>query len=104
MGDMTYHTARWCKSNEDWTRIVRSGDKQYVVRFDNRNHRNERVQYDFSCSCPSYKYRGAYCKHIMQVKHECCRYGWEAGMGSPVDMGDTCPRCGGETSVVSYAT
>jgi hypothetical protein len=105
MADMTFHTARWCNSNETWSRIVKSSDesKQYVVRFDSTNHKNPHVQNDFSCTCPAYLYRGSYCKHIIAVKHECCRYGWQASMGSPVDMGDTCPQCGGETSVVSFS-
>lgn len=105
MTDMTTRTGRWCSSNESWTRIVKgSGDNTYTVRFDKHHHKNRHVENDFSCTCPAYRYKGSYCKHIMQVKHECCRYGWQAAMGDPVDMGDTCPQCGGTTTVISVAT
>ena len=104
MTDFTTHAHRWCSSNEHYSEKV-AGSKpgvEYTVTY-GKTPRGP-YQYGWSCTCPSFKHRGGECKHIKAVKPNHCRYGWEASCGSPAPFeDDTCPSCGGETSVISVA-
>ena len=98
MPDFNIEYARWCSSNEYWEKDI---DGKYTVRFEATP--GGQYQRDYTCTCPAFKYRPGYCKHIDAVMSEHCQYGWEASAGSPIEMGKECPSCGGETSVVRYA-
>lgn len=111
MGDMTYHTARWCLSNEIATfEVEGSNGNVYTCQW--------RSKHGWHCTCPAFKYsKDDHCKHIDQVEDKVCRYGEGAAWGSPVPEDSwergantsgfgreyICPRCGGQTRVMQYA-
>lgn len=96
MPDLTYHTARWCQENEHFSTTVR-GSREYHVSYDNRQ--------GWHCTCPAFKFgKGKSCKHIDLADKAKCDYGWEAACGSPIEMGKECPKCGGPTAIMRYAS
>lgn len=60
--------------------------------------------YDWSCNCPSFKYRHR-CRHIEEAKQLRCTWGAEAFCGSrPIPNPDgSCPQCGGPTRPIRVA-
>lgn len=99
MGDLSIESFWACNSNENFSTEVRSSDgrKEYKVKFGRVF--NARVQYDWSCSCDSFKFgRGKYCKHIQQVQASGKYCGWNQQIdgGTPVEdkPGELkCPKC-----------
>lgn len=100
MPDLTPMKIYACRSNKDWERKVKgSKGKIYTVRFNNFDHKfRDRVQFDFSCDCPSYKYHSGYCKHIKEVEKDLC--GWTSMLDAQALINNQCPVCG--DSVYSY--
>ena len=97
MSDLTLESARWCQTNEFYGDVVRG----YVVTYGASNPGPH--QCNWHCTCKGFQFRKT-CKHIEEAKADRCGYGWEAAAGSPIEMGMTCPKCGGPTSTVRYAT
>ena len=96
MPDLTVEVARWCLSNEYDENDI-GGYRQIFSRSNPGLY-----QYNWSCTCKGFMYRKT-CKHVEWAEKHRCAHGWEASAGSPIEMGKTCPECGGATSVVSYA-
>ena len=102
MPDMNVHAYRWCSTNEHFETVV-PGSKgaEYTVTYGRTP--SGPYQYGWTCTCPAFKFRGGECKHIKQAEKERCGYGHDAVCGSPSEMGDTCPECGSETTVIQVA-
>lgn len=99
MPDLTPITVYACISNENWQRKVEGSQGKTYTVCHGRSHKYRNLyQLDFSCDCPSYKFREGYCKHIEQVKHEFC--GWNSLYDEERINGDKCPRCGDD--IYSY--
>lgn len=104
MGDLSIESFWACESERYYREEVKSSDgsKTYDVKFDEQFGPNKNYQYDWSCSCPAFKFGGGkHCKHILQVKNSGHRCGWNQHIdgGEPnktVSGEDCCPRCGGE--------
>jgi len=84
-----------CESNRTWQ--IECGS--YIVRYDSL-HKFKEYQYDYSCTCPAYKYQKGYCKHILAVKEKRCGWDQFTSGGDPclVVFGDNkwcCPKCCG---------
>lgn len=102
MLDIVY--MRMCESNEYWAKeVVGSKGDIYLVKFERVF--DGHVEYDYTCTCPSFKYgnkKGKYCKHILSAKPEHC--GWHEQFSDEVmDENDEeckCPKCGGPTVVI----
>ena len=104
MTDFTTHAHRWCATNEHYSETVEgSKGASYTVTY-GRTPRGP-YQYGWSCTCPSFKFgKGKECKHIAAVKPNRCAHGQDAVIGSPAHYDDdTCPSCGGETTVIQVA-
>jgi hypothetical protein len=105
MADLSIESFWHCETAESWEMTVQGKTGTYVVRFDRHSHRNHSVQFDYSCTCPAYRFKGT-CKHIEAVKATRC--GWMQYMdggeiahnaaGEPV-----CPKCGGPVSAMRWA-
>ena len=94
------HNWRWCSTNEHYQeKVAGSKGAEYTVTYGPTP--GGPYQYGWSCTCPSFKHRGGECKHIKAVKPNRCAHGAEAACGSPSPMGETCPECGSETTVIS---
>ncbi len=102
MTDFNIQNSRWCSTNEHYSEVV-PGSKgaEYTVTY-GRTPQGP-YQYGWSCTCPAFKFKSGDCKHIKAVEGNRCAHGHDACMGSPTPMGDTCPECGSETSVISVA-
>ena len=87
-----------CDTNENWSMPVKgSRDNTYVVSWNSTGHQNESVQYDYSCTCPAYKFGGGdHCKHIKRVSKDRCGWNQFIDGGSTVIKNEepTCPECG----------
>ena len=61
-------------------------------------------EYDWSCTCPSFKFRGK-CKHIEGAKKKVCGWMQFTEGGEPVEVNGEkrCPKCGEEVSVRNWA-
>ena len=93
MPDLTVSAFWHCLSNEDWLTEVDG----HTVIFDKFSHRNRKeVDYDYSCDCKSYQYRGR-CKQIEKARPLRC--GWsqvyDGGDVVQKDGKPACPKCGG---------
>ena len=100
MPDLTPIPFAHCQTAESWSLEVEgSRGKTYTVTWDRHSHRNRwDVQYDYSCTCESYRYKGgAYCKHILKAKGSHCNWQQFMDGGQPVD--GKCPNC---TQSVAY--
>lgn len=99
MADLNVHAWRWCATNEHYEETVEgSKGATYTVTY-GKTPRGP-YQYGWSCTCPQHKFRGGECKHIKVAKDNRCAHGQDAVIGSPTEMGETCPACGGPTSVI----
>lgn len=98
MPDLIVESYWSCATNRSWRRDVPgSGGEVHVVTFDRLLHgRRNDVEFDYSCSCPSYRFLrgtvGGYCKHIRAVMDERC--GWSALVDDGQVVDGKCPRCG----------
>ncbi len=101
MTDLTIHTYRWCAENVSYRQKFKGKHgKIYVVTCNESNSGKYAV--NWKCTCPGWQYRGS-CKHKRIAVSRRCGYGNGAVVGSPIEMGDTCPLCGGPTVVVEVA-
>ena len=59
----------------------------------------------WTCSCPSFRFRGGECKHIKATKSERCAWNQESlcGSGAPRPADGKCPECGSELEVIRVA-
>lgn len=96
MPDLTTHLAWTCTQNVFFCRNV----KDYLVTWDEVRRVGTKIQWDWHCTCPAYKYgRGKHCKHIEAVKAQRCT--WNESMDptcEPIECADgqrVCPDCGG---------
>lgn len=97
MTDMVTQAARWCASNVHFATTINGYEVTYA------RYNPGPYQVNWSCKCKGFQFRKT-CKHITeaeQTRH--CGYGWEASAGSPIEMGNECPKCGGPTEAMSYA-
>jgi hypothetical protein len=99
MPDFTQKTYWCCETAFNWSLEIKDRDgKTYIVRWDNINHKNrDCVTYDYSCSCPAYKFGdGRACKHIINVgKNHCNWYQFTDGDEPIIKDGEYyCPKCG----------
>jgi hypothetical protein len=111
MPDFTIEYARTCASNESWETEVpssRPGQPPYKVCLERLWGALEQAfmcQYGFTCTCPDFVKRsgpkGRHCKHIAAVEASGKHCGWNAELEpfAVANADDTCPDCGGETSV-----
>ncbi len=108
MHDLTTIYYWHCITYETWERTVEgSKGATYKVRWNNYSHKNRgSVQYDFSCSCPSYKFGKGYCKHIKQAQEKWCGWSQFSDGGDVVKkekMKDyKCPKCGSEVKSMGW--
>ena len=92
-----------CKTNIDWHCVVQSNSgKKYLVCFE-RQGPNADVQYDYTCTCPAFKYNKGYCKHIKLAMPERC--GWNGELEPTAealvkDGEHVCPDCEGPIAAV----
>ncbi len=101
MTDFNVHAYRWCSTNEHFETTAKgSKGETYTVRYGKTPAGP--YQYGWTCSCKGFKFRGD-CKHVKAAEQERCGHGWEAACGSPAEMGDNCPKCGSETTVIRVA-
>jgi hypothetical protein len=101
MPDLTTRYFWHCATAENWSTTVKgSRGDTYTVAWSRGRHKNQGdVQYDYSCDCPSYKFRkGAYCKHIKQVKASGDHCNWvefhDGGDAVERNGEHFCPECG----------
>lgn len=102
MPDFTIEVYYHCESAEDFTTEV---DGKYTVRWNRMSHKNRDIGYDYSCTCPAYKFRPGYCKHIKQVIASGKHCNWNQFIeGGKIDPKDPkCPRCGKSAFPARYA-
>jgi hypothetical protein len=101
MPDLTTIYQWHCDTAEDWSTTVQGskGDTYHVV-WNQGSHKNQHeVQYDYSCTCPAYKFgRGGYCKHIDSVRASGDHCKWmqfhDGGDAVEKDGEHYCPECG----------
>lgn len=100
MTDFTVHAARWCKENVQFVRLVPGKRANYIVTY---GRSPGPYEMNWHCTCDSFRFGGGKeCKHIIASKPLRCTYGEEAAIGSPTDMGETCPKCFGPTVGIMY--
>ena len=97
-----FHTHS-CSTNKEWsTQIVGSKGTVYTVR-----HQKVAGVYDYTCTCPSFKFRRK-CKHIDQADKLRC--GWDEfysdGKAQPKPTANnpdqhSCPNCGSDTFIIT---
>ena len=91
-----------CKSNSYWEiGVDGSNGKKYKVTFE-RQFGNRDYDYDYECTCPAFKYKPGYCKHIKAVKDERCGWSRQWDGGNSTDD-NKCPKCGGDVEGVLIA-
>lgn len=104
MSDLSIENAQTCRSNIEWeTQITGSEGDKYTLRWGFVLGRgSRRAQYGWSCSCHSFRQRGA-CTHITHVVNNDRRCAWNEGLDPGLKANDdgTCPHCGGPTEVIS---
>lgn len=90
---MRYYEA--CVSCFSWQIPVR-GDtgKLYKLTFDSKNHKFDGGR-DYGCTCPAYRLRTGYCKHVIRNQKYHCN--WREPLNEPELRLGTCPQCGGPT-------
>lgn len=109
--DLTIEAHPHCVTAEHWSTTVQgSGGKTHVVKWSEWDHLNRHlVSYDYSCSCPAYKFgKGKHCKHIEQTKAGDGHCNWmqftdtsgHAYSGSE----DRCPKCGAEVRWMEWGS
>jgi len=94
MAELSIIYARWCSSNEQWSKEVKGRTGTYIVRFGPTY--GGQYSYDYTCTCAAFKFNpNKYCKHIEAVKDERCCWNSDVIMGSfeeePADK--KCPKC-----------
>ena len=84
---MTVHFSV-CPSVMHYHKSVRGKTGDYEVTFEGG--------YGWSCSCPSFRFRGEECKHIKSVQADRCAWNEDAlcGSGAPRPKNGKCPKCG----------
>ncbi len=102
MPELTIEHIRTCKQNLYYSVVIEGskGNKYDVIYGESVNGP---YQYNWQCSCADYLYRhNNNCKHIQQAKRMKCEWNVEAFMGchAEANIDNTCPKCGGETSVI----
>ena len=95
MVDLTPQYYWHCSTAESWSTKVRG----YTVTWSKHGHKNPDSQYDYSCTCPSYKFgKTGSCKHIEQVKASGDHCRWMQifdGDEAIANNGEHhCPECG----------
>ena len=104
MTDFNTQVSRWCSQNEHFEiEVAGSKGNTYTVSYGKTPQ--GQYQYGWSCTCPAAKFQARYgdCKHVKKALKKRCTHGQDAVCGSPTPMGDTCPKCGSATSVISVA-
>lgn len=101
MPDLNIESARWCLSNE-YAETIRFGSHNAAYTLTYSRSNPGPYQMNWACDCKGFKFRKT-CKHVESAEQERCGYGWEAAAGSPIEMGEKCPKCGGPTRGMSYA-
>jgi hypothetical protein len=83
-----------CSSSENWEIEIKGSTGTHTVTFDRFSHKNRhRVQFDYSCTCKGYKFRGK-CRHIEEAKNQhCC---WMQSLDGGKLINGKCPKCGAE--------
>ena len=109
MPDLTIIAVWVCSTNESWSTAVKGSKGQtYIVRFGRDYSPNRQYEYDYTCTCKSFEYRGT-CKHIKAVRSQRCGWHGQFDAGEPVEVpvsdeypnGYACPRCGGPLHAVN---
>ena len=110
MPDLTPQTYYHCGSAESFHATIQGSKKAiYKVAWNKFGHNNPDVQYDYSCTCPSYKFSGGkHCKHIEMVRVSGKHCNWmqftEGGDVVTNEEGETfCPKCGCEAHAMGWA-
>lgn len=102
MPDLMIEHIRTCKQNLFFsTKIKGSSGKTYDVTYCETPRGP--YQYGWHCTCPDFVFNKNHnCKHIKKAKDLKCDWNWEAWMGSHAEPNPdkTCPKCGGETTVI----
>ena len=104
MPDLTVEYYYHCETAENWSTTFKgSSGTDYTVRYGATPL--GRYQYDYSCSCSSFKYKrgvdsNGYCKHIRAAEKDHCKWmAFHDGGDAVVDptTGDPkCPKCGSD--------
>lgn len=84
-----------CTSFYSWQIPVRGSEgRLYQLTYGMKGHKFDSGR-DYGCTCPAYKYRTGYCKHIIDKQRFHCN--WHEPIASPDSMMGTCPQCGRPT-------
>ena len=105
MPDLTTQYYWQCKTTEGWSKTFKgSTGIDHKVSWNTWGHKNHDVSYDYSCTCPGYKFsKTGTCKHIKQVKASGVHCNWmefHDGGDAVEKRGEHyCPKCGEGVSV-----
>jgi hypothetical protein len=102
MPDLTTETRRICKGNTFWQkRVAGSQGDTYTVLWGPTP--GGPYQYGWHCDCKGFQFRQS-CKHVAAAELERCTAGEDAFAGGPGLDSETCPKCGGETTIIQITT
>ena len=110
MPDLTTEYYWHCTTAESWSKeVLGSTGTPYTVRWSNWGHKNQHShQYDYSCTCASYKYGKGDCKHIKAIKAsgEHCKWMQFMDGGKAIQDPNTgehhCPECNALVSSMGW--
>lgn len=98
MPDLTRHATQTCATNTNWVAEV-EGSKGDTYTVSYGFCERGPYQFDYTCTCPGFKYRKA-CKHIESVREDRCAWN---GTLEVVEHVDECPDCGGPVMSLEVA-
>jgi len=97
--DLTIENRTVCETCTSFaTRVPGSKGEVHIVAYGWSP--TSECQYDWTCSCPAFKFRRKPCKHIEIAKPQRC--GWNADFSS-MEGHQECPKCGGPVEVLRIA-
>lgn len=86
-----------CKTYIYWEISIEGNNDTYTVKYDKESHKSKGTEYDYSCTCKGYQFRGT-CRHIEEAKKKHCNWFQFDNGEAPKEIQDrkVCPKCGEE--------